>query len=534
VAEPDATQVNMESHGMNRLIVSALLLVVWLSGCPLMAEKTNAADRDRITVWDSPPPRTLLPCESQTLSEGPVCNLIFSNLIRANYAGILQPELANYWEISPDGREFTFSLRRNIRFHNGKPLTADDVIYTLKLFIKRKGANTPEVMLIQGASEYLTGRQNGVSGLTRLGDLRLRIRLLHPFKYFLQLLSHENMAVLPDNLAGMNEADFERHPVGTGPYRLRRSGETGRNGVHFVRYEFERNPDYFEPTGNIGFIDYYFSNRIVDIQTRLQFDIFSIAPGDVAGIRREGSHQAINSNFNSLDFLILNPGENPLLKDPQVRRMINYGIDRGKLAEQVLQRQGLPAHSMIPFGLLGHNPNYRLDYRQAAALRARLGGKEIAFSIVTSLRDRRPEVAAFLRDQLKTLGCFITVHVEPDLYRFLNRTIHETHSSILVGASPDYPAAFSFLSQLTQKRGIYNLFNFDWPALTEKLRVLPVLDTPSEMRMLEEIDRMFEAESIYIPLYYFSDFFAVSRRFHSFAFIFGEIIDFSRMEVSNE
>ena len=77
------------------------------------------------------------------------------------------------------------------------------------------------------------------------------------------------------------------------------------------------------------------------------------------------------------------------MRQLKVRQLIYFAINREQLVRQVFQNQAMPAHSMIPFGLLGHNPYYRLDYSRAAAIRAELPPGRISFTLLTVSKDRR-------------------------------------------------------------------------------------------------------------------------------------------------
>jgi len=479
-------------------------------------------------------PRNLIPYLGRIYIEGQLTDLIFNNLVRANYAGILAPELAESWEISPDRKIYTFHLRPNVFFHNGQPLTADDVIFTLERLILDTRSPHWAVNTIAGSSDFVGGRTTKVAGLKKIGPHTLKIELTQSFKYFLEFLSGEYAAILPENFAGKATDDFNENPIGTGPYRF--SGRTLKTvkDTQFSVFHFLKNKSYFEPAGNVDHIDFYFFDGDISSEAKLYFDIVFISNKDIQAISASPGYNIINTSYNALFFLILNPQENSDLKQRKIRQLIQYGINREKLVSTIFNRQAIPAHSLIPFGLLGQNPGYRIDSRKAVQLRSELGDKPVSFTLVSAARLQNDRVLAYLQDDLKRFSVNLTVETVSDPVQFFNQTIYQTKSSLLVGGIPDYPAAYNFLSNLAETEGLFNIFHVPFPESTARVHQLPSLDIVGETRDLEWVNRQLEEDAVYIPLYYYSDLIAVNTYIKKINFKYGQIIDFSRMEVIDE
>jgi ABC-type transport system substrate-binding protein len=486
----------------------------------------------RLVYFNSP--RNLIPYLGNIYIEAQLTDLIFNNLVRANYAGVLAPELAESWEISPDRKTYTFHLRHNAFFHNGKPLTVDDVIFTLERLILDTRSPHWAVSTIAGSGDFAGGRTLKVTGLKKIGPHTLKIELTRSFSYFLEFLSGEYAAILPENFAGKAPAAFNENPIGTGPYRLsQRTLNTVKN-TRFKVFHFLKNQNYFEPTGNIDHIDFYFFDGDISSEAKLYFDIVFISHKDIQAISASPGYNIINTSYNSLFFLILNPQENSDLRQRNIRQLIQYGINREELVSTIFNRQAIPAHSLIPFGLLGQNPGYRLDSRKAIRIRSELGDKPVSFTLVSAARLQNDRVLAYLRNDLKRFSVDLTVETVSDPVQFFNQTIYQTKNSLLVGGIPDYPASYNFLSNLAETDGLFNIFHVPFPESTAKIRQLPSLDIVGETRDLEQINRQIEEEAIYIPLYYYSDLIAVNTYIKKINFKYGQIIDFSRMEVIDE
>jgi ABC-type oligopeptide transport system substrate-binding subunit len=143
-------------------------------------------------------------------------------------------------------------------------------------------------------------------------------------------------------------------------------------------------------------------------------------------------------------------------------------------------------------------------------------------------------VLDYLQNDLKRFSVNLTVETVSDPVQFFNQTIYRTKSSLLVGGIPDYPASYNFLSNLVETDGLFNIFHVLFPESTAGVRQLPSLDIVGETRDLERINRQLEEDAIYIPLYYYSDLIAVNTYIKKISFKYGQIIDFSRMEVIDE
>jgi peptide/nickel transport system substrate-binding protein len=515
------------------LTVAALSAFLVLDRCSPAGKPREQKKKpsQRIQAFILPQPRSLIPREGNVYVDGQFTEIIFNNLVKAKYLGSLTPELAESWTISPDHREYTFRLRRNIHFHDGRPFTAADVVFTLEELIRKSGEKFTEIQCIEGHKDFLDRRSDHVRGLQVLDDHTLRIRLNRNFKFFLQFLSAEYAAIVPRDYAGLEEAVFRRNPVGTGPYRLSGRETRTMHSQEFSVFRLERNPDYFAPSGNVAGIDFYSANTAISAQCREFFDILYVSRSEIHEMARKPDYRIINSSYNIINFLVLNPSENNQMRERKVRQLINFAINREDLARVIFNRKVLPAHTIMPYGMLGHNPYYRLDYARAEKIRAELPAGKIRFTILT-LADERQRVAEYIARTLARFDVEAQVIPVADQFDYWSNRIYQTRTSVMLGGIPDYPAAYHFLTHLVEPNGYYNIFGLALPELKARIDSLPSSNTMEETRTLAEINAAFEGESIYIPLYYNSNFVAIRSKISAVAFTYGEIIDFAGLEVA--
>ncbi len=524
--------------GTRKYASVGLIMLALLSAAACSRQEGGAAaavevkSRPRLKAIIVPQPRSLLPHEGFYYVDGQLSDAIFNNLVYADHKGSLAPELAESWEVSADHRLYTFHLRRGVRFHDGRPFTAADVLFTLENLIKKTQGRFVETRFIEGHEDFLAGRSAHVSGIRVLDDHAVQVRLNGEFKFFLPFLAAEYTAILPAAFAGKSEDDFRWHPVGTGPFRLAASGNRAIGARQYLVFSLEKNKGYFAPTGNTEAIDFYASNTSIDKAELEHFDLVFVSDSEMLELSTQPGLTIINSSPTILNFLILNPGENDSLRQRKVRQLILYAIDREELVRQIFQNQALPAHSMLPFGLLGHNPYQRLEYSRAAAIRAELPPGKISFTLLTVAKDKRGQVGEFVRRELARFDVDLKVIIMNDQYDYFTRGIYETDGCIIMGGIPDYPAAFHFLSHLVEPNGYYNVRKFSRPGLQAKIAMLPSADTVREAHLLAEINSDLENEALYIPLYHYSNFIALRRHIKAITFKYGEVADLARLEVT--
>ena len=170
------------------------------------------------------PVDTLNPLFARTRAELDISALLFRGLTRLGPGNSLVPDLAEGWSVSPDGRAYTFQLRRDVVWHDGTPFTADDVVYTV-LTLQHPDYRGP-----------LAGRWQGVAA-ERLGDHVVRLTLPSADATFLAsapqpILPAHILSTIP--VAQIRSSAFDRSPIGTGPFRLVSIDESGARLERFV------------------------------------------------------------------------------------------------------------------------------------------------------------------------------------------------------------------------------------------------------------------------------------------------------------
>jgi ABC-type transport system substrate-binding protein len=167
-------------------------------------------------------PITLDPALVKDIYGGAVISQVFDGLVEcdANLKPI--PALAEFWEASRDGRLWTFTLRRGVRFHHGREVTAHDVVYSLRRLLQPASPLPLTALLqsIQGAREFRQGKTPDVPGLHVVDRYTLRLVLEEPLAPPLVVLGLANAAVVPQEEIEKPGSHFGHQPIGTGPFKF--------------------------------------------------------------------------------------------------------------------------------------------------------------------------------------------------------------------------------------------------------------------------------------------------------------------------
>jgi ABC-type transport system substrate-binding protein len=295
-------------------------------------------------------PTTLDPALVTDVPGGGITAKLFNGLVRFNENLEIVPDIARSWKLSDDQMTYTFLLRRDVRFSNGRRVTARDFQYSFERVLqpRTKAPLTWVLDKIQGAGDVISGKSQRVSGISVVNDHTLVLKLGKPFGPFLSLLAMTTAYVVPREDVERLGQDFGTHPVGTGPYVL----TEWKHGQHLV---LTARGDYFEGEPNLKGIFY----RVIpeDLTAVLEFetgrlDVLEIPSSEYRRYTNDPQwrdHVYGRTGLNTY-FLGLNCTHSPFT-DIRVRRAVNYAIDRRRILNTIFEKRGVLASGPIPPGL---------------------------------------------------------------------------------------------------------------------------------------------------------------------------------------
>ena len=303
-------------------------------------------------------PVGLDPILSESVYESLPVNQLFDTLVASDDSLNVVPSLAESWKISRDGLQYDIRLRGDVRFHDGKVLTAEDVVFTFHRVLRIGGTDSlayPYLTVIKGADEYVSGAATEMIGVTQRDERTVRFQLKHRNPLFLELLTLDNLSIVPKHLLSGGNADqdeaFARAPIGTGPFvfgewtddhiRLDRNSSYFGGPAHLdeVRLNF-----YGEEAGDYGEARYLAG----------ELDLLEPTSRSLARMQKLAGTNVQQFQELSISFLGLNSSRPPL-DQRWLRQAIAHAIDRDRMvdASPTLRRS---APGILPPGIAGFTP----------------------------------------------------------------------------------------------------------------------------------------------------------------------------------
>ena len=442
-----------------------------------------------------------------------LCALIFSGLTRLGEDGKVEPDLASDWDIGADGLTYTFYLRSNAYWHDGTPVTVDDVILTIRLIQDPEFPGPPEL----GADVWRMVK------IKEIDDLTVQFTLDEPYAPF---LDYTTVGILPAHrvagigAAGLPAASFNLAPVGSGPFQVEEiEGEKGTvTSVvlkHFPRYYRAR--PYLDRIQFRFYADY---GAVLDAYTAGQVEgVASVRAQDLPRARELADLDLFSAQIAEYGIVFLNLADDdlPFFQEHAVRQAMMLALDRQALIDEVLEGQALVTDSPILPGTWAYEANasgYDHDLQRAQALldeagwvRAtqgdarHKGGDRFRFTLLTSRVPQREAAAEMLAEQWAELGLEVVVASvsAAELREALNaRRFQAALVHLALPGDPD-PYPFWHEKQIDEGQNYAGFEHRRISEVTEQARV-----TPNENRrrvLYEEFQELFAEQLPSLPLY---------------------------------
>lgn len=399
------------THNARRRPLAAIPILVALLAClgPAGAQETPRRGGTIILGVESDP-MTLNYYVTPGAETGTVANHIFDQLIETDLSFTLKPRLAERWEVSPDGKSYTFHLFKNAMWHDGKPVTSEDVKWSI----------------LEAATKYHprlgTLFRGSVEDVLTPDPHTAVMQLRESFAPMLSILAAGGgPVILPKHVYGDGQ-DFKSHPahlkpVGSGPFKF-------KQWVKGSHLELERNERYHKP--GIPYLDRVVIQFLPDVNSRwialekgeVDYLHFYIMPVDQVARAKATPNLVVEERggegIGSVEFMIMNT-RSPFLGKREVRQALAYAIDRKALVEKAFQGLGKPALSIMSSGIKpmfnSRVPVYERDLQKAHQLLDAAGfprkadGRRFRLKLLRATgRDVETSVAEVIRDQLREVG----------------------------------------------------------------------------------------------------------------------------------
>ncbi|HXT37536.1 MAG TPA: ABC transporter substrate-binding protein [Chloroflexota bacterium] len=388
--------------GARRLKAIALAGVLALTGVlpasMTLARQAHAANDTLYIGWPLAPQTFDPPGAPDNPSIWVLVNIYDQLLRTANDGVTLQPDLATSWDVSKDGTIYTFHLRHGVTFHNGAPLTAADVKFTLD----RARNPSEEWSFILGAIKHVDV----------VDTYTLKVTLLYPWAPFLSDVAFFGSGVYPEAYFKKVGAKYmAQHPIGTGPYML----EAYKNGS---MTRLKKNPNYFLasrfPMQHVEFdVIPSDSTRLLEVESG-QLDVDNVlAPNLVTAINT--SQNAKAQVLPSTKITYLQPSHKVApFGDVNVRQAINHAIDRAAIIKAVYKGYATPANSFMAKGAIDWDPNLKSPSFDLALARQYLAKSSVphGFNMILDLGAgnlEQQQISVIFQAEMKQIGINVTI-----------------------------------------------------------------------------------------------------------------------------
>ena len=480
--------MNIKRIGRSLLVLSLLAM-----SAPLVADRVlrsgslrEPASIDPAQVWDD-------------TSSFYVANIYDMLVILDPQTLQLKPGLALSWETSPDGRIWTFNLRRNVRFHDGTPFNADAVVFT---FFRQMDPADPNRLT---TFPMFAGIFSNLQAVRKTGAYQVQFILAEPFFPFLASLTVDCAAIVSPAAVKQHGPDFARHPVGTGPFKL-------ASWQKDKRLVLKANPDYWRGPPQIDeFIDTVVpQGEMLNKQFKQgQLDILTTySISKMVGYKKLDWVQVIAAPYLSVTYLVLNAAR-PQLKSKGVRQALGHAWDPRALT-LIFQDYVLPIHSLLPRGLLPDSVQEQAGgfslARARELLKKEAGRGELQLEMLVGREETLLyQLLTIYARNLKQIGVKLKF-TRLDAAALSRRIAANDFDLAYTGWVADYPdpdsMLYPLLSEQLQQQGLANVAASKRRDLLELLARARREGQPDRRRALyRQIDQVLVSDGLVIPLY---------------------------------
>lgn len=393
---------------MRKILFSGVAALALLAASPAFAQEAKPGGSIVVTYQNDV--ATLDPAIGYDWQNWSMIKSLFDGLMDYEPGTYnLRTDLAESYDISEDGKTFTFKLRPGVKFHNGREMTADDVKYSIDRVVN-PATQSPGAGFfgsIEGFEAAASGQADGLSGITVIDPLTIQFKLSRPDATFLHVMAINFAHVVPREAVEEFGADFGHHPVGTGAFKL-------AEWTLGQRLVFEKNADYWRE--GVPYLD----KITFEIGQEPTVALLRLQQGEV-DILGDGIPPAqfieVHDNPDYKDWIVeggqLHTGyvtmnvNTPPFDDVRVRQAVNMAINKERIV-RLINNRAVPANQPLPPSMPGYvqgYAGYAYDPEGAKALLAEAGHPDgFTTELFAMNTDPNPRIAQAIQQDLAAIG----------------------------------------------------------------------------------------------------------------------------------
>jgi peptide/nickel transport system substrate-binding protein len=466
---------------------------------------------------------------------------IFDSLLELDANLTVRPLLAESWEVSKDGLTYTFKLKKGVKWHDGKPFTARDVAFTFYSVLDPK-VTTPHRAYFDALVGFpeLTAKDNpkrpdelATKPIEVLDDHTVRFRLRYPSGSFLAVLVNPRAGIVPEHVlkgADLNTAEFNRKPVGTGPFKF----VEWRRGERIV---MEANEQYHAGRPALNRLIFRIIPDAVVLLQELKaggVDFIENPPlTEVARLKQTAGLKVLIADNTSYTYVGWRQDVAPF-NDVRVRRALNHAVDVPSIVREVLQGYAAISTGQFPPSSWAFDPSvkpYAYDPARAKALLAEAGfkpgpdgvlvkdGKRLSFSLRHDQANQSvKDTAVIVQEYLKRVGVEVTLEAL-DWPTFVKKLFASDFEGIVVGWTNHHdPDPFAYTIWHSSQWKGRNFAHYKNPRVDELLEQARRTAVVAERkRAYAEFSRVLMDDAPYVFLYFQQQVYVTRQGYEGFA-----------------
>ncbi len=445
------------------------------------------------------------------------------------------PSLAEKWDISGDGLEYTFYLQKGVKFQNGNDFTAEDVLYTFeRLLTVEGGLNTELLDQVKGAAELMEGTADTLEGVEVVDDYTVKITLKEPFAAFLSCLTAPGLSIYDSEATEAAGDQFGMDPavtVGTGPFKF--AGWNFNDQLVLVK-----NDDYWRGAPELPGV---VIKIIPDTETQTmmfesgELDLLDLDFVTDAADRFLETYpdQIVQGPRVGITYFTMNFNKEPF-QDVKVRQAVQMAIDRQAILDALYGGRGQVEHGIYPYGLIGFNEGQTkisYDPEGAKALLEEAGygsGFTMELAADASASDTVTMALEIIKEQLSEVG------IQAEIKNYDESTWLETRKSGELGSfmstwTADFNDPENFIYTFFGNEEKTEIRSINYPDQTVMARVSAARGIVNEDERLAEYqaleEKLIHEDAAWVPMYSRMHLWAVSKRVQNFKPVWSGVSD---------
>jgi oligopeptide transport system substrate-binding protein len=492
------------------IVLIGTLLVLYLPGTilrPAPKEAPTLAAQEKVLNLYGTDPLTLDPAVSGEMTSHNYIVQLFSGLVRLDDNLEPVPDIARRWQVSDDGKTYTFYLRDDVSFHNGRQVKAGDFKYSWERACAPETRSlTAATYLgdIVGVKEVLAGETEEISGVRVIDDFTLQVTIDAPKSYFLSKLTYPTAFVV-DRANVASGGEWWRRPNGTGPFKLRQWDE---NNLLVL----ERNEHYYGELAKVDSVAFHlWGGMPMNLYETGEIDVASVYSYYIDRVEdRAGPFYQELDIVPELSFYYIGfNSTKPPFDDVNIRRAFSQAIDKDRLVSLVFRGMVQRADGILPPGMPGYNEDlsgldFNIDKAKELIANSRYGDVTRLPPITITTMGWggliSQELEAIVHEWRQNLGVEVKVRqLEPQ--RFLYHLKEEKDEMFYLGWVADYPHPQDFLDVLFHTGADNNNSEYSNPEVDSLLDMAGVEpDSELSLTLYQQAEQKLVEDAACLPL----------------------------------